>query len=267
MGEWGRRKGTDFEQSIAAMLTYLGFKILAENISIKCVDQGHHTPGEHPVDFLAQHIGPLPRPYGSFDGLTFFDCTSSEKIPEDDFKKISETLECLRKTPPYTETKGAIFVVTKKMTPPLRENLGNYQGILAWDLDRLSLYGRLAELYPLRKRCRYHSGESMIYVLYEPVRDVLPRPTFAFLFYDEDGTRLNRDTLRNALGVVRNMAFSWSSTSVRVHSLSGYTSDIPMVLDETAKEFSSWFRRVRIPHDELFDYTRPWFAAVSSSSS
>ena len=36
--EHGHRKGTDFEQSVTAMLVYLRFKIQNENISVKCVD-------------------------------------------------------------------------------------------------------------------------------------------------------------------------------------------------------------------------------------
>jgi hypothetical protein len=271
MSEWGRRKGTDFEQSIAAMLTYLGFKIVAENISIKCLDPSDHKTTEHSIDFLAEHDASVPRLFKSYDGLTFFDCTSREEVTETQFMKASQTLKCLRRTDPYAGMSGSIVVTARRMTPQLREDLNKHSDIMCWDLDHVSLYGALARAYVLSTERKCYAeigtgGSSLITaVLYK--RNIPPPPEVFYgdLFYESDA-RMNRDELQRAISTVHKVASRWSTTYLTVHSLSGFTSDIPNVVDAVAKKCSSRFRKIEIPRRKLFDYTRPWFPAFPQST-
>jgi hypothetical protein len=245
------------------MLTCLGFKIVSENTWVKCGNPDHKT-SEHPIDLLAQHVGPFPRPCESYDGPTLFDLRAREKIPEDELHRISQTLECLRKANSYADARGAVFVTSKGMTPKLAMDLKNYSEIKCWDLNRLSLYGRLAELFPYRARCRYHSEDTVTIVLYHPnPYDLPPYYVTAELFYEEEN-RLNRDGLERGLIALHKMAPWGSIADVRVRSLSGFTSDLPLVLKTVVKECSSWFRRIEITPEKLFDYTRPWFTTAWS---
>jgi hypothetical protein len=262
-GEWGHRKGSDFEQSFKTMLACLGFKIICENVGVQCGNPDHKTP-EHSIDVLAQHIGPFPRPCESYDGLTLFDLRAREKVPEEELNRVSRTLECLRKTNSYADARGAVFVTCRGMTPKLAGDLKNYSEIKCWDINRLSLYGRMAELFPYRARCKYHSENKMRIILHHPnPYDAPPYYVTAELFYEEEN-RLNLDNLKRGLVALRKIMPWGSIADVRVRSLSGFTSDLPLVLTTVAKDCSSWFRRVRIAPGRLFDYTRPWFATAWS---
>lgn len=261
-GEYGHRKGTDFEQSIAAMVSHLGFRIKGENTFVKCVDPTHRL-SEHGIDLLAEHVGPVPRPHESYEGLTFFDLTSSEKISKQDFLQTQNTVECLRKDSRHARTKGAVFVTRAKLTPPLIEELRSFPEVKCWDGDRLSLYGRLAELFPRHRRCRYHSENSATFVLYDPTSDPSPpKHVFAELLYEGE-TRLDQDTLRSALLRFGKMApFLTTTIHVNVRSLPGFTKDVLITLEDIVRECSSWHRKVSLTRDELFDYTRPWFPRI-----
>jgi len=268
MGEWGHRKGTDFERSIGTMLTCLGFEIVEESISIKCSDGPNHKCDDHSIDLLAKHVGPAPRPFRSYEGVTFFDCTSAEEVYETAFLKASRTLECLRKTDGFADTNGAIVVTARRMTPTLRDALVKYPEIKCWDLDHVSLYGAMATVSRLSKKPKYvceidaQERSSATLLLYRPVYTFPHQTFFGHLFYESDA-RMNRDRLRKALLLVRRIASRYSTTSLTVHSLSGFTLDIPIVLSETAKECSSLAQGIDISESQLFDYTRPWFAAFS----
>jgi len=262
-GEYGHRKGTDFEQSTKVMLTYLGYKIQAESTSVKCLDPNHRL-SEHSIDVLAEHVGPVPRPHESHDGLTFFDMTSSEKISRESFLRTSKTLQCLRKDSRYARTKGAVFVTRAKLTPPISEEMRSIPGIKCWDGDRLSLYGRLAELFPHHRQCRYHSENGVTIVLYDPSRgDPLPpKHVFAELFYEGEA-RLNQDTLKSALLRINKMTrFPTTTIHVNVRSLQGFTKDVMITVEEAVRECSSWSRKIDITREELFDYTCPWFPRI-----
>jgi len=255
-GEWGHRKGSDFEQSFKTMLTCLGFMIISENTGVKCRNPDHKTQ-DHAIDVLAEHIGPFPRPCESYDGPTFFDLRAREKVPDEELNRVSQTLGCLRKTNGYANTKGAIFVTCRGMTPKLEGDLKNYSEITCWDINRLSLYGRMAELFPYRTRRKYHSENKMRIILHHP-DPYGPPPHYvtAELFYEEEN-RLNRDDLKRGLVALHKMMPWGSIADAGVRSLSGFTSDLPLVLTTVAKECSSWFRRIWIGPEKLFDYTRP----------
>jgi hypothetical protein len=143
------------------------------------------------------------------------------------------------------------------MTPNTREDLKNYPEIKCWDINRLSLYGRMAELFPYRGRCKYYSENKMRIVLHHP--DPYGPPPYyvtAELFFEEDD-RLNRDDLKRGLVALRKIMPWGSIADVRVRSLSGVTSDLPLVVTTLAKECSSWSRRILASPQKLFDYTRP----------
>jgi hypothetical protein len=268
-GEEGHRKCTAFEQSVEAMPTRLGFEIVDQGFSVKCFDPSVHQCNSHSVDILAKHVGPSPRLLKSFDGLTFFDCTSSQDISDTRFAKASKTLECLRKTDSYRETKGSIVVIARKTPPALRESLRSYSEIMCWDLDRISLYGTLATVNGLRGKKKYYSElddvghRSVIIVAWRPFQMPIPMQFYyAYLFYESDA-RLNRDNLRHALLNIKKMTWPCSMTNVAVRSLSGFTSDIPRVLDDVADSCSSLFRKIVIEYTDVYDHTRPWLAAFA----
>jgi hypothetical protein len=263
-GEEGHRKGLDFERSTAAMLTCLGFKIVAENIRVECLDPSNHTKNPHEIDLLIQHVGPLPRPFTSHDGLTYLDCTTAENLSADYFQELSEAVDCLRKDSRYTDTKGAIFATDRRLTSTVKDS-ARRSGMICWDLDRLSLYGSLAELFPLRGHTHFHPEGSTIFAVYEPITYV-PRQIYAGL-YSESDERFNRDCLADALLCLRKLLPLVSITDVSVHSLSGFTSDVPMILDDLGKECGSRVKRIKLSPERLYDHTRPWFPALSQRSS
>jgi len=120
----------------------------------------------------------------------------------------------------------------------------------------------MAELFPYRARCKYHSEDEMIIILHHPNPYDAPRYyVTAELFYKEED-RLNRGDLKRGLVALHKMMPWWSIADVRVRSLSGFTSDLPLVLKTVAKECSSWFRRIEITPEKLFDYARPWFTTA-----
>ncbi len=267
-GEYGHRKGNAFEQSISAMLTYLGFKITRELIQIKCVNPVHQQQ-EHSVDFLAEHVGKLPRPFHSFGGLTFLDCTASENLSEAQFTKASQTLECLRKTSAFSDAKGAIVVTSRALTPALKQEMSNHKDLLCWDVSRLNLYGTMAEVHNSSKRWQFKTKTSVqadISTVAIVIRGTWTVPTQYYegnIFYEGEEP-LNRDSLKDILTPLSSMTRLSSVAFVRVHSLNGFTSDIPRVLNSVIKDSSKRLHRIVIRPDDLYDYTRPWFAAFSS---
>jgi hypothetical protein len=274
-GELGHKKGNAFEQSISAMLTYLGFKIIKEFFQIPCVDSAHKSSSpepEHSVDYLAEYsqdTSSSPRPFCSFDGPTFIDCTSAENLPETHFDRVAETLECLRKSKDFSGVRGAIIATSRALTPPLRNKLNKYPDLRCWDMPRLTLYGTLAEVLNSAKRqksrTRIDASEqdftTRILRTY-----AIPSPMEYYeadVFYEGE-LLLNKDGLREMLRQVRLLTRFSSTAFTRVHSLNGFTSDIPRVLESVRKSCSSRFHTIAIRPDDLYDYTRPWFAAFSS---
>jgi hypothetical protein len=228
------------------MLIYLGYKIMAENTVIECTSPSELKTGEHSIDFFCEHLGPMPRPVESLDGLTYVDCKAKEDLQDSYFGKISETLSCIKKTRPYSRVKGALVITTARLTPTTRKRIALNSEVVCWDLTRLGLYGTLATVQLLGQR-RKHSVRTKVYpeshmtvVLREPPPITLPHKTFeGDLFYDSE-ERLNRDGLRNALIAIRSTATWWSTIFARIHSLNGYTSDVAKVLTEELKQYSSW---------------------------
>jgi hypothetical protein len=271
-GEYGHRKGTAFEQSISAMLTYLGFKIVRELTSIDCCNDKHKAHEsenrEHSVDFLAQHMGNSPSPFCCFDGLTFFDCTASENLSEAQFTKASETLDCLRKTKECSGVKGAIVVTSRALTPPLKREMMRFKDMLCWDISRLNLYGAMAEVQNMSKRWKSNTKTDVRADISGITIVRRGSFTWPFQFYEGDifheGEQpLNRDSLKRLLLPISSMTRFNSVTYLRVHSLNGFTSDLPRLLGGVIKESSTRLRTIVIRPDDLYDYTRPWFAAFS----
>lgn len=269
MGEYGRRKGNDFEQSIAAVLTYLGFKIVLELDQVKCVNQSHRDhpekEEEHSIDLLAQHDNKMPRPGKSFDGLTFFDCTAREKFPENQFRKVSQTLECLRESEAFGGIKGAIVATSSRMTPQLQQELEKFPNIMCWDIGYLSLYGALASLLIQARRWKNpikaytRLNDHTVLCLRQPVY-TFPHQTFEGDLVCEHEPRLGQDALRAALQQIKSVVPRYCTTYLRVHSLNGFTPDLPRVLKTITRESRSRLRDFVILPEDLFDYTRPWFA-------
>jgi hypothetical protein len=272
MGEDQRRSGTDFERSIAEILTRLGYEIVSENEPVKC-QVPEHRKNTHGIDFVAKPSSRgLCRPVSSPDGLTLF-CCRHANIGEGDISEAQQTSECLRLSSSYKDLKGAVLVTAAWVQRDLRDAIRRTQGLYLWDQARCHLYGNLARHYASFKNIRAETSPDRILPLSQletiVTRALIEKAVGFFglfnyyeigIFYEGD-SRFNFDSLRNTLQELRRCSAipRFSLNRIMIHTARGFTTDFSLKINETLESFISRSVGFICSPSDLYDHSNPWF--------
>ncbi len=273
MGEEARRSGTDFERSIAGMLTQLGYQIVLENESLKCQTQGHnkHT---HGIDFLAKSVKPeLSRPIASPDGLTLFSCKHSN-VGDADLAEVQQTFDCVKSYEKYTEAKGSVLVTPVWVPRDFSEKFEANRNLYLWDQSKCHLYGNLARYYA-RHELKGAVERSLDRISSLPKLDttvtlILDQSGVGYagifnyfelaVFY-EGSSRFNLDALQAILEELRKSKVipRFSLNRVLIHTTKGFTVDFSSKMGEILEKFISRTIGLVCYDSDLHDHSNPWF--------
>jgi hypothetical protein len=272
MGEEARRSGTDFERSIAAMLTQLGYQIELENQSVPCQVQTH-AKRPHGIDFLARPINPdLGRPIASPNGLTVFSC-KHDLIGDSDIRDLEESFECLKCHPKYHDVSGAILVTSSWVQRHLQEKFSEKKEVYLWDQAKCHLYGNLARYYSrMELSGRNRSGKKVWSMpdFHTTVTVFLSQTGIGYMtlfnYYElgifyEGNFRLNLDVLEGILDGIRksNVLPRFSLNRIIIHTTKGFTADFPTKMDASVMKFVSRTIGLICYTSDLYDHSNPWF--------
>lgn len=272
MGEEARRTGLDFERSIAAMLTQLGYEIVLENESLQCQVQAH-TKRSHGIDFLAKPTNPeLSRPLASPNGLTVFSCKHAQ-IGDSDIRDLDEAFECVKLHSKYQDISGAVLVTSAWVQRELQEKFSRSKGMYLWDQPKCHLYGNLARYYAriqgnvgTRSRNRIYAipRANTIVTLTLTQTQVGYLSLFDYnelgIFYDGNA-RFNVSNLEEILAELRKARIvpRFTLNRIIIHTTKGVTADFPAKIDETVSKFIGRTVGLACLTADLYDHSNPWF--------
>jgi hypothetical protein len=272
MGEEARRSGLDFERSIAAMLTQLGYQIVLENQSLGCQTPTHQKHS-HGIDFLAKPVkSELSRPIASPSGLTAFSCKHAT-ISEDEIKDIQDTLECLKSYSQYRGVVGAVLVTSSWVQRELQEKFSKSKEMYLWDQAKCHLYGNLARYYSRIELSGRSRSRNKVWPI--PDLDTIVTLTLSqrhigymtlFNYYElgifyEGNSRFNLDFLEGILDGLRksNVLPHFSLNRIIIHTTRGFTADFPVKMDVSVVKFVSRTIGLICYTSDLYDHSNPWF--------